>query len=90
MRMLLVLAATIGFSGYACAQTAAPKSGKPLKQTSPSAPTSCKLVGTVKGTRLWAGDCTAPDQLKGGLPAAETNAPSLHDQATGAVPADQK
>jgi len=38
MRTLLILAAIIGFSASALAQTAAPKvSGKPLKQTRPSA-----------------------------------------------------
>ena len=38
MRTLLILAAIIGFSVSALAQTAAPKhSGKPLKQTRPSA-----------------------------------------------------
>jgi hypothetical protein len=58
MRILLVLAAIVGFSGYASAQTAAPNSGKPLKRVTPSAPMGCKLVGTVKGTKIWAGDCT--------------------------------
>ena len=61
MRTLLILAAIIGFSVSALAQTATPKhSGKPLKQAKPIAPMACKLVGTVKGTKLWAGDCLAP------------------------------
>lgn len=58
MRTLLIVAAIIGFSVSAFAQTVAPKvGGKPLKQVKPSAPMGCKLVGTVKGTKLWAGDC---------------------------------
>jgi len=63
MRILLVLAAIVGFSGYVSAQTAAPNSGKPLKRVTPSAPMGCKLVGTVKGTKIWAGDCTS--ELRG-------------------------
>ena len=64
MRTLLILAAIIGFSASALAQTVAPKhSGKPLKQAKPIAPMACKLVGTVKGTKLWVGDCTAPDRF---------------------------
>jgi hypothetical protein len=63
MRILLVLAAIVGFSGYVSAQTASPNSGKPLKRVTPSAPMGCKLVGTVKGTKIWAGDCTS--ELRG-------------------------
>jgi hypothetical protein len=37
-----------------------PKVGsKPLVQITPKDPTGCKLVGTVKGTKLWAGECEA-------------------------------
>jgi hypothetical protein len=59
MRTPLILAAAIiGLSTSAFAQTAVPKpAGKPHKQ--PAAPMGCKLVGTVKGTKLWAGDCAA-------------------------------
>jgi hypothetical protein len=38
--------------------------GKPLVPAKPSAPMGCKLVGTVKGTKLWAGDCTAAPELR--------------------------
>src|SRR6202158_4212265 len=31
---------------------------KPLVQVKPSAPAGCKFVGTVRGTKLWAGECT--------------------------------
>ena len=76
MRILLVLAAFVGFSGYASAQTAAPNSGKPLKRVTPSAPMGCKLVGTVKGTKIWAGDCAA-SELRGTTPSpVEPNAPA--------------
>jgi hypothetical protein len=72
MRFLLVLAAIIGFSASAFAQAAAPKVvGKPQKQAKPVAPMGCKLVGTVKGTKLWAGDCAAASGLRGTAPTAE-------------------
>ena len=32
---------------------------KPIVQAKPSMPMGCKLVGTVRGTKLWAGDCTS-------------------------------
>jgi hypothetical protein len=80
MRTLLILAAIIGFSASALAQTAAPKvGGKPLKQVKPSAPMGCKLVGTVKGTKLWAGDCVAAPELRGATPSAEPSPPPAPD-----------
>jgi hypothetical protein len=54
MRMISIFAA-IAFSTAAFAQTTT----KPLVQVKPKAPTGCKMVGTVKGTKLWAGDCAA-------------------------------
>jgi hypothetical protein len=83
MRTLLILAAIISFLGDASAQ--APKSGKPLKQTSPSAPMGCKLVGTVKGTKIWAGDCAAAPELRGTAPTAESNAPAPTPEANPAT-----
>ena len=72
MRVLIVLAA-IGFSATAFAQTAPPKVGnKPLAQVKPKEPMGCKLVGTVKGTKLWAGDCDAASELRGTAPSVET------------------
>jgi hypothetical protein len=57
MKALAILAA-ICLSTSACAQDVAPKVGnKPLTQVRPKEPMGCKLVGTVRGTRLWAGDC---------------------------------
>ena len=87
MRVLLILA-VICVSTNAFAQDAAPKVGnKPLVQVKPKAPEGCKLVGTVRGTKLWAGDCTS-SELRGTAPAAETQ--SLPAQATGGIPAGQK
>ncbi|UVO30736.1 hypothetical protein [Bradyrhizobium arachidis] len=83
MRTPLILAATIlGFSASAFAQTAAapkatavPKAAsKPHKQ--PAVPTGCKFVGTVKGTKIWAGDCATPSELRGSTPDAEPTAPA--------------
>jgi hypothetical protein len=76
MRSLLILAAIVSLSATAFAQTGAPKvGGKPLKQAKPRAAIGCKLVGTVKGTKLWAGDCTAAPELRGAIPSTETAAP---------------
>ena len=61
MRLLLVLVA-ICFSTTAFAQSAPPKVGnKPRVQVKPKEPMGCKLVGTVRGTKLWAGDCVGPE-----------------------------
>jgi hypothetical protein len=71
MRTLLIVATIIGLSASAFAQTATPKAGgKPLKQAKPLAPLGCKLVGTVKGTKLWAGDCADASELRGTMPSA--------------------
>jgi len=88
MRVLLVLAA-IGFSATAFAQSAPPKVGnRPLAQVKPKEPIGCKLVGTVRGTKLWAGNCTSLDDLRGTTPATETE--SLPERATGTIPPGQK
>jgi len=88
MRILLVLA-TVGFSATAFAQNAPPKVGnKPLAQVKPKEPMGCKLVGTVKGTKLWAGDCVASSELRGAAPAEETK--SLPERAIEVIPPGQK
>jgi hypothetical protein len=81
MRTPLILAAAIiGFSASAFAQTAVPKAGvKPHKQ--PPAAMGCKLVGTVKGTKIWAGDCATPPELRGSTPAEPTAAPAAPSEA---------
>src|SRR6266480_779043 len=60
MRSLLILIA-ICFSATAFAPSAPPKVGnKPLVQVKPKEPMGCKLVGTVRGTKLWASDRSNP------------------------------
>jgi hypothetical protein len=87
MRVLLILAA-ISFSAAAFAQSAPPKVGnKPLVQVKPKGPTGCKLVGTVKGTKLWAGDCVGLE-LRGTTPATETQ--FLPERAIEVIPPGQK
>ena len=50
-------------------------------------PMGCKLVGAVKGTKLWAGDCVEPE-LTGSTTTAETQA--LAERATAVIPPGQK
>jgi hypothetical protein len=64
-------------------------SAKPFVQTKPKAPVGCKLVGTVKGTKLWAGECAAVSELRTGTPSDESS-PSVPDSAAGATPKDQQ
>jgi len=87
MRSLLILVA-ICFSATAFAQSAPPKVGsKPLVQVKPKAPMGCKLVGTVRSTKLWAGDCVV-SELRGSTTTMENQA--LPEQATGSITPDQK
>ena len=82
---VLVMLAAISLSATAFAQSAPPKVGnKPLVQVKPKEPTGCKLVGTVKGTKLWAGDCVA-SELRG-----TTETKPLSEQDIDAIPPPQK
>ena len=77
-RAVLVLA-LISVGGAAVAQ-GAPPAKKPTVgvrqiQAKPSTPMSCKLVGTVKGTKIWAGDCVGASELRGATPAEELSSP---------------
>ena len=74
MRLLLLLVA-ICFSATAFAQSTPPS--KPVVRAKPKEPSGCKLVGTVRGTKLWAGDCVGVELLKGTqtLPEQGTSAP---------------
>ena len=88
MRALVILA-TVIFSTSAYAQAASPNVGnKPLVQVKPKEQMGCKLVGTVRGTKLWAGDCTGPAELRGSATATETQ--SLPERANGVIPPGQK
>ena len=82
MRPLLALVA-ICLSASAFAQAPAPK---PPAQVKPKEPMGCKFVGTVRGTKLWAGDCVSSEFR--GTTSAETQ--SLSDRASGAIPPNPK
>jgi len=91
--MRAILLAMFFVSTAALAQDAAPAkqptvAGKPLARVKPSAPAGCKLVGTVKGTKLWAGDCMA-SELRTTTPAEETWKPPP-DEPVGAIPKGQQ
>lgn len=58
------------FTTAALAQSPPKPAKKPPVQAKPQAPLGCKLVGTVRGTKIWAGDCIAAE------PAAETPQPA--------------
>ena len=88
MKALLILVA-ICLSANAFAQDGPPKVGeKPLTRVKPKEALGCKLVGTVKGIKLWAGDCEAAELRGSSAPATET--PSLSERASGAIPPGQK
>lgn len=87
MRSLAILVA-ICFLGTAFAQSAPPKVGnKALVQVKPKAPMGCKLVGTIRGTKLWAGDCVG-SELRGSTTTTEQQA--LPEETTGSITPDQK
>jgi hypothetical protein len=79
------------FATSAFAQIAPPKAGKKLHALAkPQTPMACKLVGTVKGTKVWAGDCADAAELRGAAPSAEVEPPSGPAAAAGAIPPGQK
>jgi len=86
VRSLLILVA-ICLPGTVFAQSAPPKVGdKLLVQLKPKAPMGCKLIGTVRGTKLWAGDCLA-SEFRGSTTGTEA---LPEPQATGSITPDQK
>ena len=68
---LLCLFAAIIFSSTAFAQDAPKVGSKPLAQVKPKGPVGCKMVGTVKGTKLWAGECVASEPAGSVAPEGE-------------------
>ncbi len=89
MTMRMLVLAAIAVPTMALAQSAPPKIGdQPLVQVKPAAPAGCKLVGTVKGIKLWAGDCVAAEQLRSST--ADREPSSLPERASGAIPPGQK
>ena len=87
MKSLFILVA-ICCSGTVFAQSAPPKAGnKALVQVKPKAPMGCKFVGTVRGTKLWAGDCVG-SELRGST--TTTDNQPLPEEATGSITPDQE
>ena len=87
MRARFILVA-ICLSATAFAQSAPPKVGnKALVQVKPKAPMGCKFVGTVRGTKLWAGDCEALALRES---ATTTEKQVLPEETTGSITPDQK
>ena len=84
MRPLLTALVLACLATAALAQTPTPK--KPPAQAKPKEPMGCKLVGTVRSTKLWAGDCVAALELH----AVPTETPSLPERASEAIPPDPK
>ncbi|MCP3468442.1 hypothetical protein [Bradyrhizobium sp. CCGUVB23] len=78
---LLIALITLFFANGVFAQAAPPGAAKmPSTHVKPQAPLGCKLVGTVRGTKIWAGDCVAAtppvDTPAPSSPSAEGNAPA--------------
>ena len=83
MKALLILIAAC-FSAAAFAQSPLPKAQLKLQT-----PTGCKLVGTVKGTKIWAGDCADAAGLRGAVPGED--APLSPPEPAGSpIPPEQK
>ena len=78
---------TLGLFTTALAQGA--PTGKPIVQVKPKAIMGCKLVGTVKGTKIWSGDCVEIIEIRGTTPEAATPS-TLPERAAGAIPPGQK
>ena len=81
MKYLLVGALLFFIDAAAFAQAvpnpAAPTVGaKKLVRVKPAAPAGCKLVGTVRGTKLWAGECVANDNRAAATESETASPPS--------------
>jgi hypothetical protein len=86
IRLAVILLPTLAF-----AQSPPTKVGnKPLTQVRPIAPGGCKLVGTVRGARLWAGDCVAAEQLRGSTLDTASSSLASPDGTAPAVQPGQK
>lgn len=87
MKALVGLVAVLFTMAAALAQNP-PKGAAAQAKSRPAA--GCKFVGTVRGTKLWAGDCVDAAGLRGSDPTAQTTPPSLPEQAGGAIPPGSK
>jgi hypothetical protein len=84
MKPLVGLVALL-YATSAFAQGAPPKAAKrPPAQVRPHKPMGCTLVGTVRGTKIWAGDCIAA------TPAAETPQPAPPPPSGATAPAEKQ
>ena len=88
MKALVGLTALLFATSAALAQNAQPKASPAQAKSRPFK--GCKLVGTVKGTKLWTGECTDAAGLRGAQPTAEITSPPLPEQAGAAIPPGQK
>jgi hypothetical protein len=91
MRLFLLAAALILSTGVYAQDASKPPTGggKSAARMKPKV-VGCTLVGTIRGTKLWAGDCAAPDRLRSSVTASESSEPPLQDQATEAITPGQK
>jgi hypothetical protein len=66
MKVFVGLAGVLFTVSATLAQSTQPKA-LPAR-AKPHPPIGCKFVGTVKGTKLWAGDCSDAVALRGSKP----------------------
>jgi hypothetical protein len=85
MRLLIIIIA-VGFSTNTMAQNSSPADvgTTQLVQAKKQVPAGCKFVGTINGTKLWAGECVV-SELRSSQIAAEAEK-SLSERAAGAIP----
>jgi hypothetical protein len=82
-RLVLAISLLLALIGPSLAQNAPTgKKTSALAKVKQSA--GCRFVGTVRGTKLWAGDCVAAEPSA--PRAAEAAEPSLQERAQDAVP----
>ena len=62
--LALILSSNVALAQSRNPQKRPTSGGTPIVQVKPGAPIGCKLVGTVKGTKLWAGECIAAPELR--------------------------
>jgi hypothetical protein len=87
MKPLIGLIALL-FATSAFAQAPPPKvAKKPHVQVRPQAPMGCKLVGTVRGTKIWAGDCIG---VESSAPEIPQPAPAPPPPIGGIAPAEKQ
>ena len=70
-RLASTIILMLALIGSSLAQTAPKAAKKPSVQSKQSI--GCKLVGTVKGTKVWAGDCISAEPVAPATPEPEPN-----------------